>query len=194
MRIGIAGVALAASLVGIAACGPSISTDYNSTVPLTQFHTFAMVSQPDSVSHQLVDQRVAQAVQSQLTAKGLTPADRANADLYVGYGVVDRTRKEVYSTADNWGWGGGWGWRYHRWGVAWPITTRRQVETYTDGTVVVNLVDAKTHQVVWQSEAAHVLTLPVSNPTSATHAIDGAVSSMFSKYPAAPVSTAKAGT
>ena len=95
-------------------------------------------------------------------------SDRQHADLYVGYGMVDRTHTEVYSYRDGWGWGGGWGWRYYRWGVAWPMSIRRQVETYTDGTVVVNLIDAKTKQVVWQGEVADVVSLPVGDPLHAT--------------------------
>ena len=77
--------------------------------------------------------------------------------------MVDKTHKEVYTYQDGWGWGGGWGWRYYRWGVAWPMTVQRRVETYTDGTVVVNL--------------------PVGNPVRATKQIDGAVAKLFTKYP-----------
>jgi uncharacterized protein DUF4136 len=97
--------------------------------------------------------------------------------------MVDKTHKEVYTYRDGWGWGGGWGWRNYRWGVAWPMTTQRRIETYTDGTVVVNLIDAKTKQVVWESEVADVVSLPVGNPVSATKQIDEAVAKLFTKYP-----------
>ena len=120
---------------------------------------------------------------AQLDAKGLTVADRQNADLYVGYGMVDKTHTDVYTYRDGWGWGGGWGWRYWRYGVAWPMTVQHQIETYTDGTVVVHLIDAKTKQVVWQGEIADVVNLPVENPVQATQQIDAAVSKLFAKYP-----------
>ena len=63
------------------------------------------------------------------------------------------------------------------------MTVHRQIETYTDGTVVVNLVDARTKQVVWEGEVPDVLPLPVSNPTGATKKIDTAVARLFTKYP-----------
>ena len=74
---------------------------------------------------ELVDDRVRAAVAAQLINKGLGETTRSAADLYVGYGVVDHTHTTVYR--DNWGWGPGWGWRYYRWGVAWPVDTRREV-------------------------------------------------------------------
>jgi hypothetical protein len=177
-------IALGMGLILAAGCaGQQVSTDYSPTAGFSRFRTFALVSPPDTAAQQLLDQRVRSAVQTQLAGKGLTETDRQNADLFVGYGMVDKTHKDVYTNRDGWGWGGGWGWRYYRWGVAWPMTVHRQVETYTDGTVVVNLIDAKTKQVVWQGEVADVVSLPVGSPTDATRQIDGAVAKLLAKYP-----------
>jgi hypothetical protein len=178
-------ISLGMGLILAAGCaGQQVTTDYSPATSFSQFRTFALVSAPDTApAQQLLDQRVRSAVQAQLIGKGLTQTDRQNADLFVGYGMVDKTHTNVYTYRDGWGWGGGWGWRYYRWGVAWPMTVQRQVETYTDGTVVVNLVDAKTKQVVWEGEVADVVNLPVGNPVSATKEIDAAVSKLFAKYP-----------
>ena len=176
---------LGIGLILAAGCaGQQVTTDYSPATSFSQFTTFALVSSPDTTAaQQLLDQRVRNAVQAQLTTKGLTPADRQNADLYVGYGMVDKTHRQLYTYNDGWGWGGGWGWRYYRWGVAWPMTVQRRVETYTDGTVVVNLVDAKTKKVVWEGEVPDVVNLPVDNPVRATKEVDAAVTKLFTKYP-----------
>jgi hypothetical protein len=171
-------VALAAGCAGQKA-----TTDYSPATHFSQFRTFALVMPPDTGGQELLDQRVRNAVLTQLDAKGLTASDRQNADLYVGYGMVDKTHTSVYSYGNGWGWGGGWGWRYWRYGVAWPMTIQRQIETYTDGTVVVNLVDAKTKQVVWEGEVADVVSLPVQDPIQATKQVDAAVGKLFAKYP-----------
>ena len=178
-------ITLGMGLILAAGCaGQQVTTDYTPATSFSQFRTFALVSSPDTAAaQQLLDQRVSNAVQAQLIGKGLTATDRQNADLFVGYGMVDKTHREVYTDRDGWGWGGGWGWRYYRWGVAWPMTIQRRVETYTDGTVVVNLIDAKTKKVVWEGEVADVVSLPVGNPVSATQQIDGAVAKLFAKYP-----------
>jgi hypothetical protein len=170
-------------LVAAGCAGRQVSTDYSPATRFSQYRTFALVSPPDSAAQQLIDERVRTSVASQLMDKGLTQADRDHADLFVGYGVVDRTHQEVYTTGTGWGWGGGWGWRFHRWGVAWPTYSRSDIDTYTDGTVVVTLVDAKTRQVVWQGQVADALSLPVSNPARATEKVDAAVAKMFTRYP-----------
>jgi hypothetical protein len=177
-------LAIAGGLLLAAACaGQQATTDYSPSTSFSQYRSFALVMPPDSGSQQLLDQRVRNAVEAQLLAKGLIQTDRESADLFVGYGMVDKTHTRIYSYNDGWGWGGRWGWRYWRWGVAWPMTVQRQVETYTDGTVVVNLVDAKTKQVVWEGEVPGVLPLPVSSPTGATEKINAAVVKLFTKYP-----------
>lgn len=178
-------ITLGVGLILAAGCaGRQITTDYSPATSFSQYRTYALVTPPDTAAaQQLLDQRISNAVQAQLSAKGLTQTDRQNADLYVGYGMVDKTHKQVYTTRDGWGWGGGWGWRYYRWGAPWPMTVQRRIETYTDGTVIVNLIDAKTKKVVWQGEVADAVNLPVDNPVSATQKIDGAVAKLFAKYP-----------
>jgi Domain of unknown function (DUF4136) len=178
-------ITLGMGLLMAAGCaGQHVVTDYSPATGFSHFRTFALVTPPDSGAQQLLDQRVRNAVRAQLLAKGLTETDRAHADLYAGYGTVDKTHTTVYTDREGWGWGGGWGWRYWRWGVAWPMTVRHQIETYTDGTVVVNLVDAKTKQVVYNGEASDVVSLPVKNPSGATQKVDAAVAKLFNKYPA----------
>jgi len=186
MRSRVRGIALAVGLVAAAGCaGQQVSTDYSPSVAFSQYRTFVIVSRPDSASHQLLDDRVRSAIAAQLPAKGLSETDRAGADLYVGYGIVDRTHKEVYTTGTGtgWGWGGGWGWRGYRWGMAWPTDLQSEVEKYTDGTVIVCMVDAKTKKLVWQGQAADVLSLPVNDPAKATQRIDQAVAKILSRYP-----------
>jgi uncharacterized protein DUF4136 len=177
---GIIGFALSA---GLGCAGQRITTDYSPAARFSTYRTYALVMPPDTGAQQLLDQRVRGAVLAQLESKGLVPADRENADLYVGYGLVDKTHTAVYSYGDGWGWGDRWGWRYWRWGVAWPMAVQRDVETYTDGTVVVTLVDAKTREVVWEGEIPGVVSIPVDNPLDATDRINAAVEKLFERYP-----------
>jgi hypothetical protein len=182
MRMNLKARFLGAGLILLAGCSANrVATDYNPKAGFSQYKTFAMVSHPDSLSHQLIDDRIRTAVESQLIDKGLTETNRDSADLYVGYGVVDRTRTEV--STRHWGWGPAWGWRYYRWGLAWPAMTEHDISTYTDGTVVVSLVDAKTHREVWQGQAADVVSLPINNPNTATKEVDKAVAKILARYP-----------
>jgi hypothetical protein len=177
-------IALAMGLIlSIGCAGNQVTTDFSPDVSFSKFRSYALVMPPDTAAQQLLDQRVRSAVQAQLDAKGLVMSDREHADLFVGYGMVDKTHTEIVDYPAGWGWGRGWGWRYYRWGVAWPMSDQRQIETYTDGTVVVNLIDARTKQVVWQGEVASVVSLPIEDPLRATREIDEAVAKLFEKYP-----------
>jgi len=44
-------------------------------------------------------------------------------------------------------------------------------------------MDAKTKKLVWQGQAADVLSLPVNDPAKATQRIDQAVGKILAKYP-----------
>jgi hypothetical protein len=81
---------LAAGVLVTAACAPGVTTDYHPSVRFSPYHTFAMVSPPQSESHQLVDDRLRETVAIHLADQGLTETDRDHADLFVGYRVVDR--------------------------------------------------------------------------------------------------------
>jgi uncharacterized protein DUF4136 len=171
------------ALAFVAACaGDQATVAYNPDAGFSSFRTFAMVSRPDSASPQLIDDRARAAIQTQLEAKGLRDTTRQGADLLVGYGIVDRTNKDVAKA--NWDWAPAWGWRYYRWGVAWPADFQHDAGDYTDGTVVVYLVNARTRRVVWQAQAPDVLLLPPGSPAHASEQIDGAVAALFTKFPA----------
>jgi hypothetical protein len=175
---------LSLALTAVAACASQpITVDYNPEAGFSNFRTFAMVSRPDSAYPQLIDDGARAAVEAQLEARGLKETPRAGADLLVGYGVVDRTNKDRDEAS--WDWGPAWGWRYYRWGVAWPEDFQQDVRSYTDGTVVVYLVSAQTHRIVWQGRSPDVLLLPPGDQVHARQQIDGAVATLFTKFPPA---------
>src|ERR1700737_2987554 len=87
---------LSIALTLVAACASQpVTVDYNPDTGFSSFRTFAMVSRPDSASPQLIDDGMRTAIETQLEAKGLRDTTRAQADLFVGYGIVDRTNKDV---------------------------------------------------------------------------------------------------
>ena len=87
---------LSMALTLVAACASQpLTVGYNPDVGFSSFRTFAMVSRPDGASPQLVDAGMRTAIERQLKDKGLRKTTPAQADLVVGYGVVDRTNKDV---------------------------------------------------------------------------------------------------
>jgi hypothetical protein len=174
---------LSLALTAVAACAsPQVTVDYNPQAGFSSFRTFAMVSRPDSAYPQLIDDGMRISIENQLEAKGLRDTTHAKADLLVGYGIVDRTNKDVAKAG--WDWAPAWGWRY-QWGVAWPSASAPDASTYPDGTAVVYLVSTRDRQIVWQARAPDVLLLPPGNVVHARQQIDGAVATLFTKFPPA---------
>ena len=67
-----------------------------------------------------------------------------------------QTQRTLYSFYDNYGdFGGGWGWRGFGGGGFGESDTTEQ--DYKDGTLVVDLFDAKTKQLIWRGSAEDVL-------------------------------------
>jgi hypothetical protein len=172
---------LGAALTLVAACASQpITVGYNPDAGFSGFRTFAMVSRPDSAAPELIDEGMRTAIETQLEAKGLRDTTGAGADLLVGYGIVDRTDKEVAHAG--WDWAPTWGWRY-QWGVAWPSTAAPDASTYPDGTAVIYVVSTRNRQIVWQARAPDVLLLPPGSVVHARQQIDGAVATLFTKFP-----------
>jgi hypothetical protein len=95
-----------------------------------------------------MERRIMDAINAVLTDKGLHEVP-LGADIGVVAHIATRERHtlETFYT----GFGGGW-----RWGMGWgqAITTP---ETYTVGTLVVDLFDARTMQLIWRGVGTETL-------------------------------------
>ncbi len=57
------------------------------------------------------------------------------------------------------GYRGGWGWGGWGWGGGWS-GGRSSMETYTEGTIVVDVLDTKTRTLVWRGIAENAFRKP----------------------------------
>lgn len=160
-------IVIALALVSLMAAGAyaqHVTTDSAPGAPFGQYRTFAWTpGTPAAVS--LMEQRIHAGVNSQLQAKGLTQVS-TNPDLYVATHVVKQQVPEVISDGFGpwWGYGGG----------------MATVQTYTKGTLVVDLYDAATKKMVWRGVATSTLS---DKPSKNTAKLDKALVKMFEKYP-----------
>ena len=111
----------------------------------TKFKTYKWV-ELDTNQHpdEIVDAQIKQAVDQQLTTKGLAKAAGDTADLLVGYQIaVDQERQ--------WnGYGGGLGFRFG--GMATATSS-----TINIGTLILDMYDASAKQLVWKGEATKTM-------------------------------------
>jgi hypothetical protein len=182
------------ALLGLVACAPyiAVKTDYakGTSVDICRTYAFADehiagVDQPAAYANPINAERLRTAIQSNLAAKGIQPADRAVADCVVGYAMGSRQVFDGYYGGwygAGWGWGGGF--RRGGWGAGWGYDGPWvQDETR----IAVDLFDAKTRKPIWHASASQYA-YDLSGP-KAVEKIDLATAAIFAKYPiTAPVS------
>lgn len=127
-----------------------VSRDYAPQTEFATYRTYALRSGPtrEGEPRSLVDQRAQAAIDRALTAKGLRQvADSESPDLLVvtRFEARDRVDYVPYTTYGGyWYPGYGWGWGYGGNTMPYP---------YTEGALVVDLVDPKSNNVVWHGRA-----------------------------------------
>lgn len=129
-----------------------VASDYDKNVDFTQYKTFAFFKTGiDKVEISDLDKkRILRAIEREMTAKGITLSE--NPDLMVN--IFTKAREEVNVNQFNhgWGYGWGWGWNPYMWGG------RTTVSRHTEGTLFIDLIDAKKKELVWQGEGNGILT------------------------------------
>src|SRR6202011_4022032 len=135
------------------ACGYSIktSTDYDRNVRFSNYQSF-FIMKGNSSGNPLLDQRAADDVKSALTSKGWMEVPEGEGAAAVVVHAATKTKHTYETLYDGWG---GWGWR-RGWGGRFGGSTTL-VNDYKVGTLVVDIVDAKTKQAIWHGSATDAL-------------------------------------
>jgi hypothetical protein len=177
-------VTFLAAFLLMAACAFGQDTHYNydRSANFVTYKTYQWVDIPGAgVPDQLIDQAIKRAVDEQLTQKGLTKVEK-NADLYIGYQVAVNREKSIslWGTSDGpLGWGG-WG----GWGMC---TAQGQTSTIYVGTLLVDLYDAGSKQLVWRGDATKTINLK-KDPEKNYKNLQKAMAKLFKNYPPQPSS------
>lgn len=169
------GLVLSALLLSMFAAMASyaidVKTDYDRGANFSQYKTYSWekVKTKDAL---LVD-RIESAVNAALTAKGWTQVE-SGGDVSIVAMEINRSQQTLNTFYD--GFGGGWRWRGFG-GLGESTTT---VDTYRVGTLVVDLFDAKTKNLVWRGAASDTLS---NNSEKNIKNLNKGVQKMFQHFP-----------
>ncbi len=136
-----------ASIILFYSCASiNVTSDYDKTVDFNQYKTFAFhKSGIDKVEISDLDKkRILKAIDESLSAKGLIKQE--NPDILVN--IFTKSREQVDVNTFNAGWGYGWGWGWS----PWMYNNRTSVSRSTEGTLYIDLIDAKKKELIWQGE------------------------------------------
>ena len=133
-----------------------------------------------SDGQQLIDERIVNAIDTELAAKGFTKAE-ANPDVFVVYHVAFDKQKDISTFSS--GYGGGYGPYGWGWGGCWAGgTSTTQVRDILIGTLVVDIADAKKGELAWRGMATKEVSQQ-TKPEKRDKNISEAVKKIFKNYP-----------
>ena len=175
----------AASLSG---CALQVRSDVNRTAfHAGQCHTFAFngsfrTDNPmrDTVANPVNESRLRAAITSHMQTIGVQLA-KENPDCLVGYGIGTNVVVDPGYPMGPYPWGFGyWGWG--GWGGPWgPYGGWGGPYVYHEGTIGIDLYDAKTHEPLWHASVDQ--NLYHATGADAEQRIDAAVAALFAHFP-----------
>ena len=168
--------AVLAVAFALAACATlDVGSDFDHAASFAGYQTFAwMAREHPTISNPLNIRRVQDAVSAELAAKGLRPAaDVSQADLAVDFTLSSAERTEVTSYPVEYR--GAWPWGEGYFGSA------VDVRQYREGTLSIDLFDARSHRPVWHGWAKKPLSRADLDHPDAP--LREAVAAILSRYP-----------
>src|ERR1700722_3292676 len=158
------------------ASAQQVKTDYDRNANFTQYKTYSweQVKTKDTLD---VD-RIKSAVNAALTAKGWTQVP-SGADVSIIALEMTQNQQTLNTFYD--GVGGGWGWRrFGGGGFGGFGDATTTTDTYQVGTLVVDLFDTTTKQLLWMGSASDTLS---NNSNKNIKNLDNGVQKMFKQFP-----------
>jgi hypothetical protein len=153
--------------MAIPAFADHVTVDYNHSTKFTAIKTYSWSTV--HTANSIWDTRVKEAIDKQLAAKGLVEVPAGGNVALVAVEKV--SIHQQFDTAYN-GFGG------RRWGGMGESTM--SVDNYKVGTLVVNVLDGHSMQLIWKGTSESDLT---GNPEKNTKKLDSDVQKMFKKFP-----------
>jgi hypothetical protein len=153
------------------AFGQHIQTDFDHQANFSQYKTYSW--QEIKASNSRWDDRIKEAVNAQLGSKGWIQVDSGGNVVIVAIKTTqtERTLQTFYD-----GMGGGWRWR--GFGGFGESTSTEQ--DYKEGTLVVDMYDASTKQLIWRGSAEEMLS---DKAEKNEKNLDKGVAKMFKSFP-----------
>lgn len=182
---------IACVMLFLTACSSmNTSWDYNPDTNFSQFKTFAWTTADNDGSKYhldgLMDERVRHAVDNAMQAKGLKMVAKDKADILVNYLTKVNTKVDVNTFTNYYGYNPyysyynpGWGW-----GAPWgtiPVT-ETQVREYNVGTLIIDIIDAKTNKLVWRGALGDIIK-DKKTPEQRVEFINKAVNEILANFP-----------
>lgn len=166
-------------LCGARAAAQDVRYNYIHGTDFSKYSTYKWVQVPGvQYPNEILDAQIKQAIDAQLSMKGLMRTEGDNPELYVVYQAAVNQEKEwnAYSTGGGyWGWGGWGGWG----GMGTTTVTSSTIQV---GNLNLDIYDVATRKQIWRGEATKTLKQQ-KNPEKLRKNLDKAMAKLLKNYP-----------
>ena len=183
MKRGILTAAMAVVVLAVPAYAEKPQIQWNKQYDFDAVKTYQWQFTPETdleQSQPFLHSKIKTGIEYYLTNAGLTEV-QANPDIYVNYHTSTETQISLQSNSYGYGFGaygmGGWG--YYGYGMAGPVSTTTRVNEYQVGTLVVDIWDAASKELVWRGVVSD--TVP-DNVEKAEKLIDKALAKLVDQW------------
>ncbi len=175
---------IVALLLGAIGAQSQVHIDFDKKVDFTKYRTFKF--EPGKVVRKLglqdttstfMNQYIAEAITKDLATKGLTPTGK-NPDLVITYVAGAKEKKEVENYMSGPGFYSPHSRFYGRTGWWGPQWNNFWVNHYEEGTIIIDVYDAKRDQLIWRAYAVS----PINNYNEQKF-VNKEIAKSFKKYP-----------
>jgi len=169
-----------------------VHSDFDGSADFTKYKTlefYGWAEESDKVLNQLERNRIEKAFGAEFLKRGFTGVEE-NGDIVVSLFVVVDKKTSVTAYTNHYGggygYGAGWGWGYGGYGGVGmgASTTTYNENDYLEGTLVVDVFDAKTKKLIWQSVGSKTID---ENPKNAERNVAYIAEKMMKPYPVQPI-------
>ncbi|MGY0505037.1 DUF4136 domain-containing protein [Luteimonas sp. e5] len=172
----------AAVLLAACASGPTVRTDYDPGANFAQYRTWGWyqpIAMEQAGYSTWISDRIKANVQREMEARGYRYTE-TSPDLQVNFQAFTQERSDFYTMPRS---DIAWFYSYRaRSYVAVPVWyDEARVSRYTEGTLTIDLVDAKQNRMVWTGDA--IGRVVRRKPEERAADIDASVGAIFAKYP-----------
>jgi hypothetical protein len=172
-------------LLVLSACTPmQVTTDYNHSIDFTRYHQYQWLpnEQPDLVEanldKDLLDETVFKTVSTELAGKGFSQTTE-QPDFLVSYYLVVNAKTDVYYVNQYYA---GIGFNPQPSSTAAQDYRKIRDVTYPQGILIIDMLDAKTHQRVWRGYTQSRLEY-FSQPEKTSQHTTTAIKIILSRFP-----------
>jgi hypothetical protein len=186
MKNAVSKLSIILSACALAACSTvTVTTDYDHSAAFGKYKTYTLAPAASGQTLSPTSETALRnAIRTQLAARGVTESKTGKGDIAIVRHVFTKDKVSVQQYTD-WGYGtyghgGAWPYGYGSYGMwAGAPRTYTSVANYTEGTLILDVVDTHTSKLVFRGTGTAV----VDGPESNARKIEKAVAKMVAALP-----------